>query len=107
MFQLKNTVVNDGDIKVIANKFDIVNLLVYGPDRPYFKQKKKNNITNCWPTGVFLSIIFCFLKKKEIKLLKRINNQNQEAFSVIVINFSPVFAMQNNVFKKLLTLRIK
>ena len=41
MFQLKNTVVNDGDIKVIANKFDIVNLLVYGPDRPYFKQKKK------------------------------------------------------------------
>ena len=48
MFQLKNTLVNDGDIKVIANKFqwkylsqDIVNLLVYGPDRPYFKQKQK------------------------------------------------------------------
>ena len=47
MFQLKNTVVNDGDIKVIANKFDIVNLLVYGPDQPYFKEKQKNNITKC------------------------------------------------------------
>ena len=25
---------------------DQVNLLVYGPDRPYFKQKQKNNIQN-------------------------------------------------------------
>ena len=60
MFQLKNTLVNDGDIKVIANKFDIVNLLVYGPDRPYFKQKQKNNITKCWPTGFFYLLFSAF-----------------------------------------------
>ena len=28
-----------------------VNLLVYGPNRPYFKQKQKNNIIKFWPTG--------------------------------------------------------
>ena len=46
----KNSLVNDGNIKVIANKFwwkylrqDKVNLLVYRPDRPYFKQKQKND----------------------------------------------------------------
>ena len=45
------------------------NLLVYGPDRPYFKQKQKNDITKFWPTGFFQSTIFCFLriKKKEMK----------------------------------------
>ena len=32
---------------------DQVNFLVYGPDRPYFKQKQKNNITKFWPTGLF------------------------------------------------------
>ena len=31
-----------------------VNLLVYGHDRAYFKQKQKNNITKFWPTGFFL-----------------------------------------------------
>ena len=70
MFQLKNTVVNDGDIKVIANKFDIVNLLVYGPDRPYFKQKKKNNITNCWPTGGFFIYYFLLFEEKRNKIVE-------------------------------------
>ena len=28
-------------------------LLVYGSDRPCFKQKQKSNITKCWPTGFF------------------------------------------------------
>ena len=32
---------------------DQVNLFVYGPDRPYFKQKQKNNIRKFWPTGFF------------------------------------------------------
>ena len=48
---------NDGYIKGIANIFywkylrqGKVNLLVYGPNRPYFKQKQKNNITKFWPT---------------------------------------------------------
>ena len=27
---------------------DQVNFLVYGPDRPYFKQKQKSNITKFW-----------------------------------------------------------
>ena len=51
---------NDADIKVMANKLkwkylkqNKVNVLVYWPDRPYFKQKQKNNITNFWPTGFF------------------------------------------------------
>ena len=32
---------------------DKVNLLVCGPNRPYFKQKPKNNVTKFWPTGFF------------------------------------------------------
>ena len=32
---------------------DQVNLLVYRPDRPYFKQKQKSNIAEIWPTGFF------------------------------------------------------
>ena len=32
---------------------DQVNLLVYRPDRLYFKQKQKNNITTFWPAGFF------------------------------------------------------
>ena len=51
---------NDGDIKVIQNKFywkyfrqNKVNLLVYESDRPYFKQKQKINITKFYFTGFF------------------------------------------------------
>ena len=41
-----------------------VNLLVYGSDRPYFKQKQKNNTKIFWPIGLlFYSVIFCFLQK--------------------------------------------
>ena len=66
----------------------------------------------------FFSIIFCFLKTKK-KRKKRnktkqtyINNQNQEAFTVIIISyklrgFFSVFAMQNVIFKKVATRRIK
>ena len=35
-----------------------VNLLVYEPDRPYFKQKQKNDITKFWLTGLFLNLLF-------------------------------------------------
>ena len=28
-------------------------LLVYGPDQPYFKSKQKNNVTKFLPTGFF------------------------------------------------------
>ena len=34
---------------------DQVHLLVYGPDRPYFKQKQENNITKFW---LFLKLTF-------------------------------------------------
>ena len=57
---------------------DQVNLLVYGPNRPYFGEL----------AFFFVFIIFCFLKKeKETKLHKLHNNQNQDAFIVIVINY--------------------
>ena len=40
------------------------NLLVYGPDQLYFKQKQKN-ITKFWPTGFFFNLRFsAFLTKK-------------------------------------------
>ena len=45
---------------------DQVNLLVYGPDRPYFKQKQKN-ITKFRPTGFFLIYYFLLFEKKETK----------------------------------------
>ena len=68
-----------------------VNLLVYRPDRPCFKQKQKNDITKLWPTAFFLNLLlsaFCFLQKKRNKMLQAyINNQNQEVFIVIIINY--------------------
>ena len=39
---------------------DQVNLLVYGPDLLYFKQKRKNNITKFWPTGLFNLLFSAF-----------------------------------------------
>ena len=44
---------------------DQVNLLVYGPDRPYFKQKQKNNISKFWLSGLFLIHYFLLLKKNK------------------------------------------
>ena len=75
MSQLKkNTLVNDSDIKVIANKFEWkylrqskVNLLVFRPDRPYFKQKQKNNIPKFWPAGFFLIYYFMLFEEKRNK----------------------------------------
>ena len=46
---------------------DQVNLLVYGRNRPYFKQKQKNNITKFWPTGLFLIYYFLLFEKKRNK----------------------------------------
>ena len=43
---------------------DQVNLLVYARNRPYFKQKQKNNITKFWPTGLFLIYYFLLFEKK-------------------------------------------
>ena len=65
-----------------------VKLLVYGHNRPYFKQKQNNDNTKFWSTDFFKSIIFCFLQKIEIKYNKHINNQNQEEFIVIIINYT-------------------
>ena len=55
--------------KVATNQMlrrDQVNLLVYGPDRPYFKQKKIYiYIYILRDFGFFKSITFRFLKKKK------------------------------------------
>ena len=48
-------------------RWDQVNLLVYGPDRPYFKQKQKTNVTKFWPTGFFLNLLFSAFWKKNKK----------------------------------------
>ena len=82
--------------------------------------KKQNNITKFWPTGFFLDFIidyfllsaFCKKKKRNKMLQTFINNQNQETFIVITINyklqvFSSVLTLQNINFKKMLTLKIK
>ena len=42
---------------------DQVNLLIYCPERIYFKQKQKNNVTKFWPTGFFLSYYFLLFEK--------------------------------------------
>ena len=62
------------------------NILVCRPDLPYFKQKQKN-ITKFWQIDFFKIIIFCFFLIKEIEQQTYINNQNQEAFIVIIINY--------------------
>ena len=51
---------------------DQVNLLVYGHDRLYFKQKRKNDVTKFWSTGFFLIYYFLIFEKKEIKHSKLI-----------------------------------
>ena len=50
---------------VLPIRRDQVNLLVNGPDQPYFKQKQKNNIAKFWPTGVFNLLFLIFEKKKK------------------------------------------
>ena len=52
---------------------DQVNLLDYGPDQLYFKQKQK--ITKFWPTGFFFNLRFsAFLTKKKKKEKKEIKH---------------------------------
>ena len=43
-------------MQLLSLRRDQVNLLVYWPDRPYFKQKQKNYITTFWPTSFFLNV---------------------------------------------------
>ena len=40
---------------------------------------------------VIANNFFCFLKKKEIEHNKHINNQHQEAFMVLIINYTFAF----------------
>ena len=77
-------------IETQSIRWDQFNLLVNGPHRPYFKQKQKHNITKFWLTGFFLNLIFsAFWKKKRRHKTWQsyINNQNQETFIVIIINY--------------------
>ena len=62
--------------------------------------------------GFFLICYFpLFLKKRNKTWLTYINKQNQEAFIVYnklwIASFSSAFAIQNIIFKKIPTLRIK
>ena len=65
--------------------------MVYGSDRPYFKQQQKkiNNITKFCLTGIFLVYYFLLFEKKKKKqnITTYLNNQNQNAFAVIIINY--------------------
>ena len=49
-------------MRIIYNRRDQVNLLVYGPDQPYLKQKQKN--IKFWPTGFFLIYYFLLFEIK-------------------------------------------
>ena len=49
-------------VYVYVLRWDQVNLLVYGPDQPYFKQKK-----NFGQLAFFNLLFSAFWKKKEIK----------------------------------------
>ena len=79
-----------------------------GPTDPTFSKNKKIILQNIghWLFLIyffffFFFFLFCYLKKKEIKHNEHINNHNQEAFIVIIINYVfRVFssAMQNNIF---------
>ena len=56
----------------------MVNFWSKDPTEPTLSKNKK----------LILKNVFCFLKKKEIKQNKHINNQNQEAFIVIMMNYT-------------------
>ena len=58
------------------------NLIDYGPDRPQFNQKQKNNITKFWLVSLFLFIHPIFSLYYFIFLDKTYNNQNQEGFII-------------------------
>ena len=54
-----------------------------GPLAPTLNENKKIIIQNFGQLDFFKSIIFCFLKKKEVKHNKYINNENRQAFIVL------------------------
>ena len=65
-----------------------------GPTDPTLSKNKKIILQNFGQVAFFKSIIFCFLKKKKRKKKKRnktkqtfINNQSQEAFISIKLNY--------------------
>ena len=59
-----------------------------GPTDPTLCKNKKIILQNFGQLTFSKSIIFCFLKKKDIKHNKHINNQNQEIFIAIIINYT-------------------
>ena len=60
-----------------------------GPTDPTLSKNKKIILQNFGQVAFFKSIIFCFLKKKKRNKTKQtfINNQSQEAFIFIKINY--------------------
>ena len=89
---LKNTLVNDGDLKVIANKFWWKYL------RPDVLSQEKLISWSMGSTNSTLS------KSKKIILQ---NVGLLTFFKSIIFGFSSVISMQDNIFQKILTLRIK
>ena len=103
-WEVATTLLNDDDKIVITNKFQWKYLN---------KVKTKLIFWSTCPTDPTLSINnFCFLKKKETKHNKYINNQNQEAFivTIIIIHlalFFCVYFFKIIFLKKILARRIK
>ena len=56
---------NLSDATILFIRLEQVNLLVFGPDRVYLKQKQKNNITRFWPTCFFIIYYFLLLAKRK------------------------------------------
>ena len=60
-----------------------------GPTDPTLSKNKKIILQNLGQLAFFKSIFFWFsLKKKQTKLNKHTNNQNQQAFILIIMNYT-------------------
>ena len=62
----QNVILKTASKLMTYKKANQVNLLVYGSDRPHFKQKQKNNLTKFWP-ACFFSIYHFLLFEKNRK----------------------------------------
>ena len=71
--------------------WDQINLLVYGPDRPYFKEKQKKNITKFWASTIYLIYYILLFEKRKKKETEQthISNQNQDELIILwqIINY--------------------
>ena len=84
-----------GAVDNTSVRLDQVNLLAYGPDRPYFKQKQKKNIFQHFDQLAFLIYYFLLFFKKNIY----IQQTYQDAFIAIIINYKSRFFLLCLLYK--------